>query len=169
MHDQQTDTVEVLETTLWWKHIEDMIGNTKIIFMDNCGSFKYWPKDTSNKRYVLKKTHWMETCSHPDRRDISLPSRNNSTFNPTSSQPLTPPWQRNRSAYPASLLPPTTPPHPLPLKHESNSQLKLMRMILSCTLLDFWTGTQLNKKSDELTFKKQEISIQIEAYSRAKR
>ena len=30
---------------LYGETVEDIIGNTIVIYMDNCGSFKYWLKD----------------------------------------------------------------------------------------------------------------------------
>ena len=83
--------------------------------MDRCGSFKFWLRDTCDKPYWEKLigVPIESRLVHLDR-DIPLPSRDNNTFNPASSQPPTPPRRRNRSAGP--------PPSP-PRQHESNSQL----------------------------------------------
>ena len=77
---------------LYGENIVDIVGNTTITFMDNCGSFKYWLKDACNKPYWEKLIE--SKLIHPDR-DIPLPSR---ASTPPSSQPPTPPRRRNRSA-----------------------------------------------------------------------
>ena len=85
---------------LYGENIVDIVGNTTITFMDNRGSFKYWLKDACNKPYWEKLIE--SKLVHPDR-DIPLLSR---ASTPSPSQPLTPPWQRNRSAGPQQILPP---------------------------------------------------------------
>ena len=57
---------------LYGENIVDIVGNTTITFMDNCGSFKYWLKDACNKPYWEKLIE--SKLVHPDR-DIPLPSR----------------------------------------------------------------------------------------------
>ena len=95
---------------LYGENIVDIVGNTTITFMDNCGSFKYWLKDACNKPYWEKLIE--SNIIHPER-DILLPSRGSSSSSP---QPPTPPRRRNRSAG-------TQQPPPSPRRRESNSQL----------------------------------------------
>ena len=89
---------------LYGETVEDIIGNTIVIYMDNCGSFKYWLKDACNKLYWEKLIK--SRLVHPDR-DIPLPSQDSNTFNSASSQPPT-------------LIPGPAPP---PRQNDSNSQL----------------------------------------------
>ena len=57
---------------LYGETVEDIIGNTiVIIYMDNCGLFKYWLKDACNKLYWEKLIE--SRLVHPDR-DIPLPN-----------------------------------------------------------------------------------------------
>ena len=76
---------------LYGKTVEDVIGNTIVTYMDNCGSFKYWLKDACNKPYWEKL---IESRLVPPDRDIPLPSRDSNTFNSASSQPTTPPLKK---------------------------------------------------------------------------
>ena len=61
---------------LYGETVEDIIDNTIVIYMDNCGSFKYWLKDACNKTYWEKFIELR--LVHPDR-DIPLPSRDSNT------------------------------------------------------------------------------------------
>ena len=101
---------------LYGKTVEDIVGNTIVIYMDNCGSFKYWLKDACNKPYWEKLIK--SRLIHPDR-DIPLPSQDSNTFNSASSQPSTPPRRRNRQRNRSNRPGPAPPPR----QNDSNSQL----------------------------------------------
>ena len=79
---------------LYGENISDIVGNTTITFMDNCGSFKYWLKDACNKPYWKKLIE--AKLMHPER-EIPLPSR---ASTPSSSQPSTPPSTKKSTKEP---------------------------------------------------------------------
>ena len=103
---------------LYGENISDIVGNTTITFMDNCGSFRYWLKDACNKPYWKKLIE--AKLMHPER-EIPLPSR---ASTPSSSQPSTPPRRRNRRRNQRrNRSAGTQQPPPSPRRRESNTQL----------------------------------------------